>query len=165
MGNVSIEYSVGGANRSELSLLASPVSCGLHQNCSDFELVVSPRFAFWKAGSATVLANPGAVLFSPAGLVPFEVHSITPSTRRIATAGQISPKLVLNLGNGPVGISTSQVHATVASVRNQLDVARRAEESLLRERFGVARMGEGMAVKAAAMWTTISTPAENGGGA
>ena len=71
---------------------------------------------------------------------------------------------VLSLGSGPVGISTTRAYETVATLRNRLDVARRREEAFLRDRFGEGRMGEGMAVKAAAMWTTISTPGENGGG-
>jgi hypothetical protein len=68
--NVSIDYSVSGQNHSELSLLASPVSCG---NCSDFELVVSPRFAFWKAGNVSAVGS--GLTFKAAGLDSFAVHA------------------------------------------------------------------------------------------
>ena len=108
--------------------------------------------------------DPAGVLYGPAGVASFMMYSIAPSAKMIAGAGQMPPRLVLSLGSGPVGISTTRAYETVATLRNRLDVARRREEAFLRDRFGEGRMGEGMAVKAAAMWTTISTPGENGGG-
>jgi hypothetical protein len=68
----------------------------------------------------------------------------------------------VGLGNGAVGFSTRS-SPTVAAISATLASAKAAEEALLVTTFGAGRAGEGMAVKAAAMWNLISTPAENGG--
>ena len=51
----------------------------------------------------------------------------------------------------------------IVTVRARLDAARAAEIALLKDTFGETRAAEGRAVKAAVMWTLISTPIENGG--
>eukprot|EP01045_Picozoa_sp_COSAG04_P000646 COSAG04_NODE_17_length_40288_cov_9.152728_2_plen_784_part_00 len=161
--NISIEYSVGGANRSELALVATPIKCDEvlrpAENCSDFELVVSSRYSFWRGGSIDAGAN--SITFSPAGLPPFTVFGgATAQVREPGASG--GPSLAINLGSGAVGLAT-QPRRKLSELQAQMRAAKDRERALLTERFGPERMGEGMAVKSAAMWTTIATPAENGG--
>jgi hypothetical protein len=158
VANVSVEYSVGGSKNDEIDLLITPITCGTG-GCSDFSINLGGRFAFLKAGNVT--DSTTSLGFAAAGMPPFTIHS--------TAAGEVSPgngnhprSLRVNLGSGPIGFSTTASPA-VDAISTKLAAARAAEEQLLVKTFGADRAGDGMAVKAAAMWNLISTPAENGG--
>lgn len=155
----SPRYSASGSTNAELDLLITPQdNCG--GSCSDYYIELSGRYAWFKVGGANASSGPSgaAVLsFTPAGLPAFSIFSTAASTASASDGVQVG------LGNGAVGFSTAS-QPSVAAIRAKLDAARAAEEALLVKTFGADRAGEGQAVKASAMWTLVSTPAENGGG-
>ena len=91
-----------------------------------------------------------------------DTAATTSVIERNSVDGSPGMLLTVPLGNGAVGFSTTS-SATVASIKSKLEAARAAELALLAKTFGADRAGEGFAVKASAMWTMVSTPAENGG--
>ena len=57
--NISVEYTVGGTDKDELSLLVTPIECGGGSDCSDFEIQLFGRFAWLRAGAASVYIRIG----------------------------------------------------------------------------------------------------------
>ena len=157
--NVSVEYSVSGDGNADIDLLLTPqAECG--GNCSDFAVQLSGRYAWLKTGginaSSSGAAGTGMLLFTPAGCAPVTLYATGAATASSGSA------LTVGFDSGAVGFSTTK-GATVTSIAAKLAAARAAEEALLVKTFGADRAGEGQAVKASAMWTLTSTPAENGG--
>ena len=106
--------------------------------------------------------------FTPPGMPAFAFYATTTPSNYSNSSGSGGNGgnvlgLAVGLGNGPVGFSTTTACPTVAGISSLLAAARAAEEALLVKTFGADRAGEGQAVKASAMWTLVSTPAENGG--
>lgn len=157
--NISVEYSASADGRLDLLLTPQSTDCG--GNCSDWEVQLSARYAWLKAGGLS--ASGSAIEFTPAGLPPLTVRATAAS----AVAGPVSGAPValtvaLSAGRRPVGFSTS-AGATVATISARLAAAKEKEETLLAATFGAGRAGEGQAIKAAVMWNLHSTPAENAG--
>lgn len=100
-------------------------------------------------------------MFTPAGLPAFNVYS-TGDGVAAPVSGVPVVALTVDLKDGAVGFSTTK-GATTATIQAKLSKAKAAEEALLAKTFGTDRMGQGQAVKASAMWTLVSTPAENAG--
>ena len=157
--NVSVEYSVGGRDNADIDLLITPIAaCG--SSCADYEVVLVGRYAWLKAGEVSVVpqGSSATLQFNPPGMPPFFVYPTAPAN--VSEARGVG--LVVSLSYGALGFSTSP-HPSIPVMKAKMKAAREAELSLLRNAFGPERMGEGQAVKAAAMWTMVSTPAENGG--
>jgi len=129
-------------------------------NCSDYALVVSPRFVWFRAGIATITTS-GAISLAPAGL---DTTLVTPT--RLADANvslpewKSSPRLAFSLGCGAVGLRQGPHAPTLAAVRAAVSSAR----SLELARY--ARYGELASVKealqAATLWNYVYNPAEYG---
>ena len=169
--NVSLSV-VGGDGR--LSVLADPVGCE-STNCSDYALVLLPRFQWYREGTINVSASDGTIAFSPLGFPtsflrptrpPMAAlsHSVTKALGGVAAVGTTSVlRAALSLGGGPVGIreggrdvkppTVEEVTATVAS-------ARRAELARYKAYGALAEVKE--ALQAATMWNYILSPAELG---
>jgi len=154
--NVSLSV-VGGDGR--LSVLADPVGCE-STNCSDYALVLLPRFQWYREGTINVSASDGTIAFSPLGFPtsflrptrpPMAAlsHSVTKALGGVAAVGTTSVlRAALSLGGGPVGIreggrdvkppTVEEVTATVAS-------ARRAELARYRAYGALAEVKEALA--------------------
>jgi hypothetical protein len=117
----------------------------------------------------------GKLAFEPAGLPGITLHTTGATTAAAAGAigagavggdeTQASLAIPFDSSTSAAGFSTTTGPGggapTVGSLQRLVAVARMKEEALLDRTFGAARAGEGMAVKGAAMWTTIWTPGEN----
>lgn len=113
----------------------------------------------WLQISTTV----NSLEFASPGFGSFSVFGSAGTTSTTAsTGGGTTAALHQSLVNGTVALSTS-ASPVPHEVKTQLAVAAEAETALLRDTFGADRMAEGQAVKAAAMWTLVSTPVENAG--
>ena len=77
--NISLEYSAF-ADGSGLDLLLTPQDANCGGNCSDWEVQLSARYAWLKAGGANATQREagggGELQFTPAGLPPFTVYSL-----------------------------------------------------------------------------------------
>ena len=157
--NISMEYSVSGAGNGDIDILVTPQGdCG--GNCSDWEIQLGARHAWFKVGNAS--SEHGGITVSSAGLPDFSVYTTSAASTPGAVPG-VPVALSIDLVRGSsVGLSTTK-GATVAAISAKLAAARTAEEALLVKTFGADRATQGQAIKASAMWTLISTPAENGG--
>ena len=136
-----------------------------------YMVYVNATFTGGKVTTAT-----DQITFKPTGLpgtTIYAVHASPPSSSTPAPAPTPAVdaarnhlhmgsdgSLVLTLHHGAAGCSTAK-GTTAADIRVKLDTAKSAEEQLLRSRFGVGKEVSGQAVKAAAMWTLVSTPEEN----
>ena len=111
------------------------------------------------------------ILFEPTGLSSTAIYA-TPSQGGMHTdsssnasandSSRAAPltAMVLPLNTGTVGFSTTP-NTTTAAIGMKLVAARKAEEDLLRATFTPLHAESGQAIKAAAMWTLVSTPEEN----
>jgi len=156
---VSIEYTVGGPGGDSLHLLVTPVSCGPFggtEKCNDFYVIFRPRFLWFRAGNITLTAD--GLTSAPFGMVPTVLTTTAPGN--ITQAQGQGQGLALGLGSGPIGL-TSGPRSSVAALAALLKSQAVRESALLEGHFGVFAP-QATAVKAAAMWTLIYTPAENG---
>lgn len=157
--NVSVEYSVYGEAQEHFEMLITPVSCGGGSGgCADYSVAVASRHAWGRAGHASVRASGAslAMMLESYGLGSVSVHPALPSGADASAAGG---KLLLPLGQGAVGLSSTG--RSLAEVRSTVAAARSEEERRLRQRYG-DRAESASAVNAAVMWTLVYTPAENG---
>ena len=77
--NVSVQYTVDDTSRYPLQLLATPVSCSSSRrsnsgntDCSNYELRISGRYAWFRLGSVRALES-GVLAFTTPGLGAFQV--------------------------------------------------------------------------------------------
>jgi hypothetical protein len=171
--NISVEYSASAGGG--LELLLTPVQPsggggggGGGGNSSEWEVQLRARYAWLRTGGLQATGGNGthhrtSIEFSAAGLPPLAVYA----TAAGAVAGPVpgwpvALTVALDAGHEPVGFSTTAT-ATPATIMATLAKARAAEQALLVQAFGEARVGEGQAIKAAVMWNLHSAPAENGG--
>ena len=127
--NVSVEYSVGGQDNSDIDMLITPVDCG-KDSCGSYTLQLAARYAWLKVGNLT---SPTAksLSFVPAGMPAFNITATGGSVGGITTSliehnmvdGSPGLALTVNLGKGPVGFSTSSA-ATVTSIKAKLATVR-----------------------------------------
>eukprot|EP00750_Incisomonas_marina_P011382 INCI16371.1.p1 GENE.INCI16371.1~~INCI16371.1.p1 ORF type:complete len:914 (-),score=108.51 INCI16371.1:2333-5074(-) len=161
--NVSVEYSVSGTNSSELDLLVTPISCGdlppNNESCHDFEIRTASSYFWFKAGKVTTKA--ASLEFASPGFGSISIFG-SANTTSTASTGSTPAALHQSLSGGPVALSTA-MSPVPSEVKGKLLAAAEVETALLRDTFGANRMREGQAVKAAAMWTLVSTPIENAG--
>ena len=156
-GNLSMAFTAG---KGGLRLLASPVGCGggaAATNCSDFELRLNGRFLWTRVGRAGVASDLSAIGFAPAGdLAPARAAVLGDGGRSV-----VGGNLTINLGAGAVGVSTF-AGDDLAAVRAAVGAARDKHSASMRDAYGTDALAEvATAVEAAAMWTLVSTPAEN----
>jgi hypothetical protein len=194
--NVSVEYSVSGAENAALELLVTPVTCGGHPAsdagaCDDFEVRATGRYVFFRAGTIQTSSSDSnsdrgadgksmdgksngngeasspvaaSLTFSPGGFQDLAVYGSNGSTASSSNTSSVPPALHLPLRGGlAVALSTEGERPDPTAIATRLAAAAAAEQQLLETTFGADRAGEGQAVKAAAMWTLVSTPAENAG--
>jgi len=170
--NVSLSYSGGSG---PLNVLAEPQSCAAPVNCSDYALVILPRFAWFRNGDVTVDNATGTVTLAPMGMPNRVVQMTGPNedlTPHLPRTLDGYPLLSIGLGKGAVGMQEKAAGAvagagaeasaapTVAAI-SQIIAAARAKEYASYAKFGkFATVKE--AVQAATMWNYIYTPAEYG---
>ena len=160
--NVSISVT-GGA--SALNVLVEPVNCsrpggGVGLNCSDYALVVSPRFVWFRAGTRSVDAASGSISVKGAG---FDETTISPTAA--PAAGLSLPDwasaphaVAFSLGAGAIGLSESA--ASLGTVTKTVAAARAAELARYAKYGDLAEVKEGL--QAATLWNYIYSPAEYG---
>eukprot|EP00051_Salpingoeca_urceolata_P014957 m.191191 g.191191 ORF g.191191 m.191191 type:complete len:939 (+) comp18245_c0_seq1:119-2935(+) len=171
--NVSVELSASGPDLADLQLLVTPVECNnvlvqrtvtsnsttttaATADCSDYEVVVSARHFWLRAGTVGSSATPSASLvFDSWGFAPLRVFGLTSNVGSVITG---SASLTLPLLHGAVGLSTLPGD-TVAKARTALDTRRTAEEASMVKQFG-SQAETAVAVKAAVMWTLVYSPME-----
>ena len=147
-------------------MLAEPQSCAAPVNCSDYALVVLPRFAWFRNGDVTLDAAGGSVTLKPMGM-PTRVVQLTQAAETLPLPTSVTSVdyLAVGLGKGAVGMqevgsSTLQAAPTIAAISKVISAAR-ATEYAGYQKFGkYAKVKE--AVQAATMWNYIYTPAEYG---
>lgn len=178
--NLSLSY-LGGDG--PLRLLVEPLGCDetaspagaagqSAANCSDFALVVQPRFAWYRRGS--VLVDPssggGLVTLSPLGMPPTEVrptarHSVR-ADALLPEALRAAPHLTLSLGRGAVALCEGNASAPPLAPPSLGDVRASVAASLARESRRYAAYGALSSVKeglqAATFWNYVYSPAEYG---
>jgi len=157
-GNLSIAFTAG---RTALSALATPIGCDA-VNCSDLTLRLNGRFLWRRAGTVASSSEESSLLFTPGGNLPaFRVH--ISSAAAVWEAGE---DLHVSLERGAIGLSTDAARPapSVTALGAAISAARAAHAAhLLAAYNGSSALAEvATGVEAAAMWTAISTPAENG---
>lgn len=164
--NVSLAYTggVGGLN-----VLVEPIGCS-SANCSDYAVVVLPRFAWFRQGDVRADAKSSSIILSPMGMPSRELSFTRVDNITIANPSVMGPsieQLAFGLGNGPVGIQEKMIDQVSGSRRPTIDeieaiIAKaRAKEYARYAAYGhLADVKE--AVQAATMWNYIYTPAEYG---
>ena len=164
--NVSLSYSGG---TGPLNVLAEPLGCGGAVDCSDYALVVLPRFAWFRQGKVAVDAASGSVTLTPMGMAARTVLGTRPSDGSIKlNNSQIAgaPQLVFGLGKGAVGMQEQSSDAlaraapTVDAITKVITTARTKEYASYKSYGDYAEVKEGL--QAATMWNYIYTPAEYG---
>ena len=82
-------------------------------NCSDYAMVVLPRFSWFRAGEVTVNAGSGSIGLTPKGMATRTVRATRGGDP--ITIGEKAldgfPQLVLSLGKGAVGMQESSAPA------------------------------------------------------
>ena len=175
--NVSVEYSV---NKADFDMEIRPISCtqqiqaeymlklGMDNDndCSDFLLLLEFRYAWFKSGDIQTNDDGSNVTFSPSGRPTKSIYTSKKRNAKrhdkISIGESETLKVYYSMEGDPITVSTKP-NRSLNEIRNLLDNAKAAEEQLLRDTFSEERAGQGQAIKAASMWTLISTPAENGG--
>ena len=174
--NVSISVAGG---HGPLHLLVEPLNCGSGSgsgsvNCSDFELVMLPRYQWFRPGGVTV-ATSGAIQFSPMGYPKRTVQpTAAPSRVALTPSHAASPRLSeddevsraaaqvrFSLSGGPLGFSEGDAAPpSVAQVQAVLASARAAELRRYEPYGALAEVKE--ALQAAVLWNYVVSPAEAG---
>ena len=156
LSNVSVAFSVGDGGETLRATYAA-VGCGAW-DCSDFALRVSGRFLWAREGSVAV--GDASVAFAPAGLARVDVAA----SRAFLAPDALPPALrggaFLPLDAGFVTLATTAEDA--ATVLGAIVGRGAAHRARTHDKVGDALVDAALAVEAAASWTAISTPAENG---
>jgi putative isomerase len=163
--NVSLSYSGG---TGPLNMIAEPIGCGAAVNCSDYALVVLPRFAWFRQGDVKVDASSGSISLTPMGL-PARNVMMTRAGDSIAlnnTQVKGAPQLVFGLGQGKVGMQESSSSSDASALPTVDAISKVIQAAHDKEYASYTKYGEYAEVKeglqAATMWNYIYTPAEYG---
>ena len=165
--NVSLSYSGGNG---PLNMLIEPQNCGAGSSgtvdCSDYAVVVLPRFAWFRQGGVAVDQASGSISLTAMGMPTRTVyatrtdgHNITVNSTHLPTG----PKLILGLGQGSVGLregKTPDPAVTIDEIKKVIIAAREKEYNSYKTYGQYAEVKE--ALQAATMWNYIYTPAEYG---
>ena len=164
---VNVSLSVAGGSGA-LHVLVEPLHCATKSNthhhaaestnCSDYTLVVEPRFMWYRPGGVDVIAEDGTITFTPIG---FKDPLVIRPTAKPTLANTSSATFAL--GDGPVGLvegSSGTKAPTIASVQKVISHAREKELATYGTYGALSELKE--AVQAATMWNYIYNPAEYG---
>jgi len=164
---VNVSVSVLGGN-SSLQILAEPLGCANQHdpsngvNCSDFALVVLPRYMWFRAGHVDV-SSDGTFELTAMGLPTTTVKATAAATQQLSLPHSITsaPHAAFSLGAGAVGLVETAFEApTVAAVSQDVEAAKKAELARYAKFGDLADVKE--AIQAATMWNYIYSPAEYG---
>ena len=102
--NVSLSMSGG---KRPLNILAEPITCA-HSNCSDYALVILPRYVWYRSGSMDVSTN-GSIALSARGMEESMRSTITATVTSEASLTlppsiKSRPHLAFTFGGGAVGL-------------------------------------------------------------
>ena len=145
-------------------MLAEPQNCGAGAgavDCSDYALVVLPRFAWFRQGAVAVDKASGAVTLSPMGM-PARTVLMTKAGDSIAinNSALSAAHLVFGLGEGSVGLQEQAAGAgaapappTLAGITKVISAAREKEYDSYKKYGDFAEVKEGL--QAATMWNYV----------
>lgn len=168
--NVSLSFSGGNG---PLTGLVEPLGCGDQGvNCSDYAVVTTTRFAWYRRGTVTADAAAGTLTLSPMGLQTHTVALTASGDPTITlpdpvTSGATYVAVRLTSAVGFVeGASLSEPYPetsgmpSVASIEKTIATARAKEYATYTKFDQYADVAE--AIQAAVMWNYIYSPAELG---
>jgi hypothetical protein len=156
--NVSMSYSGG---TKPLNFVAEPVNCA-SANCSDFALLLLPRFAWFRRGDVTVDTQSGSISFAPMGL-PVRHVQMTVAGQALdlptSATGEAGHFLAATFDKGALGVQESaasdsppDAHGmpSLASIQKVIQAARSKEYASYSKFGALADVKE--AVQAATMY-------------
>lgn len=165
--NVSLSYS-GGTGM--LHAVAEPINCGnVSVNCSDYALVVLPRFAWSRAGDVDINLEDASITMSPMGLPERVIRMTAPHAQDVQVPLPSSvtsyPHMTATFSHGiKIGLLETTKSAgpppEVQAIVAVIEKAREKEYSSYSKYGKYADVKE--AVQAATMWNYIYTPSEYG---
>lgn len=154
--NVSISV-LGGEG--PLSILADPVNCegDTRANCSDYALVVSARFYWYRNGTVDVDEDKGAIAMNAFGLDGLRVQTTAPG-QHVPLPEDIAaqPHVAVTFDKGAIGIQEAAA-PSLPAIESAVAKAKAAELARYAKYGSLAEVKE--AVQAATMWNYIYTPA------
>jgi hypothetical protein len=154
--NVSLSYSGGSG---PLNMLVEPQNCGTGAgsvDCSDYAVVVHPRFAWFRQGEVSVDQASGSISLTAMGMPTRTVFGTKPGDKIALNSSQLptGPNLILGLDKGTVGMreemSSADANPTVADITKVIQAAREKEYNSYRKYGEYAEVKEGL--QAATMW-------------
>jgi len=166
-GNVSISLAVDGTHKENLHVTIDPIGCN-KINCSDLVLRVRNEYIFYRQGTVTIHAKEKMIHYQPTNLnatnisftQPFISKNILPTSLILNSHPN---DIFLSLSNGTIGISTIPTNNNIHKIQKIISTAKTNYKTNLLAKFDTPKLAEiGEAIEAAATWTAISTPAENG---
>ena len=135
-----------------LNVLAEPLGCGGGRggaaeganavNCSDYALVVLPRFAWFRRGQVAVDKSSGSISLTPMGMAPRTIAATRPGDTLELKNSQIAgaPQLVFGLGHGAVGLQETagsfDFAAPTTAAIGHVIAAARTKEYASYEKYG-----------------------------
>ena len=159
--NISLSYTGG---TGDLNVLAEPQNCGTgagEVDCSDYALVVLPRWAWFRNGKTTISNSTGTIVLTPMGMPSRTITMTHPPSDYAFPQLEGYDHMAVGLGNGAVGMQEDAAGKPTAASIGKVVAAARKKEYASYEKYGaLADVKE--AVQAATMWNYIYTPAEYG---
>jgi len=177
LGNLTVSFSAGEEN---LSVWVAPDCAAASFDCDDLALRVTSRF-MWQREGEIVVGGVGdgdgdgdnEIQFRPAGSIPDFKLTFTEPYYNVSTfedtetSGGITSAVSFKLNKGAIGFTTDETF-TFTGRRRKIEEfiagKKHSHISHVTSKFNsdADDISAYLGVEAAAMWTAISTPAENG---
>lgn len=161
--NISLSFAGG---TGPLTALFEPLGCDTPSvNCSDYALVGTARFAWFRRGTVSSSPTQGTLTYTPLGMNPRKLSFTSPNddALRLPSGVVDGATFVAVPLTDAVGVQESTTDATPPSISGikATIAAARAKEYGTYAKFGaLASVAEG--IQAAVMWNYIYVPAEYG---
>ena len=146
-------------------MVAEPVSCA-KANCSDYALVILPRFAWFRQGEVSIDTATAAAVLSPMGLAARTVRltgtadAALPLPAAVAAAPHVAVPFAAPGAAGRIGLleTAGSAAPSLTAIQATIDAAAKKEYESYKKYGEYADVKE--AVQAATMWNYVYTPAE-----